>query len=34
MLKRKSVKQKLGLLLLVVMLVFTVVASYFVNTNV
>src|SRR5215470_8559384 len=34
MLKRKSFKQKLGLLLLVVVLVFTVIVSYVVSTNV
>ena len=33
-LKRKAVKQKIGLLLFVVVLVFTVIASYFVNTYV
>jgi hypothetical protein len=34
MLKRKSFKKKLGLLLFVVVFVFTVIAAYVVNTNV
>ena len=32
MLKRKALKQKIGLLLLVVVLVFTIVAAYLLNT--
>src|SRR5215831_13992839 len=34
MLKRKAFKQRLGLLLFVVVLVFTVIAAYLVNTRV